>query len=112
MIPDEFNDERNDWEEHCEYPPEDIVPGERMGVCVGGPEDGHRFPIARVMCECCDGPSTHYACRHEDATAYSVYILDESTSSASQMLSTASIITKPKRVKIGCLLNQWKVRTE
>ena len=79
MIPDEFNDERNDWEEHCEYPPEDIVPGERMGVCVGGPEDGHRFPIARVMCECCDGPATHYACKHEDAAAYSVYILDESS---------------------------------
>ena len=57
----------------------DTVPGERMGVCVGGPEDGHRFPLSKVLCDCCSGPATHYACRSEDASAYAVYVLDESS---------------------------------
>ena len=63
MIPEEFNE----------------VAGERMGVLVGGPEDGHRFPIARVLCDCCAGPATHYACKYEDGNAYSVYRLDEAS---------------------------------
>ena len=49
VIPDEF-EEGHDWDWEPEgYIPEDMVPGERMGVCVGGPEDGHRFPLSRVM---------------------------------------------------------------
>ena len=78
MIPEEFNEAENDWEPEG-YVPDDMVPGERMGVCVGGPEDGHRFPITRVLCKCCAGPATHYACKHEDSAAYSVYILDETS---------------------------------
>ena len=32
-----------------------------------------------MLCECCAGPATHYACKHEDSAAYSVYILDETS---------------------------------
>lgn len=51
--------------------------GERMGVLVGGPEDGYRFPVSKVLCECCDGPATHYACKHEAQSRYSVYVLQD-----------------------------------
>jgi len=79
VIPEEFNEDRSDWEEHCEYEPEGGVPGCRMGMLVGGPQDGHRFPLEKVICDCCDGPATHYACKHEDQAAYAIYKLEEAS---------------------------------
>ena len=53
------------------------VVGERMAVLVGGPEDGYRFPVSKVLCDCCAGPATHYACKHVDQSRYSVYIMQD-----------------------------------
>ena len=54
--------------------------------------------------------TTHVGTKMPWLTQYTYWM--SQASSASQMLSTASVITRPKRVRIGYLYHQWKVRTE